>query len=361
MSETWIQDHVLEPMKINKPKSADDLSKKINSGKYFGEIKKDGALYQLVKDEDGAVHLFSRTTSKKTGFFVDKIDNVPHIKAWAESSALPNETILLGEIYYPHQTSKDVVKVMGCLPQKAIERQKDNPIHYYIFDCLMWNGISLLDKGNLQRYTTLDSILVAEPDIWDSWLEVPEIFTSHLEKHLEEAFAAGEEGMVFKDIYGLYQAGKRPTYNIKAKTEDTIDAIIDGFVEPEKLYTGKELRTWNYWEDANGMKYMAGGGGKNPDDVPVTKPYFYNWKMGFQLAAYDKDKMIPIGSVTSGMTDELREDCAKHPENYLGRVVEIQCMSTDKDALSLRHPRLVRVRSLEDKAAKDCTVDDIFS
>lgn len=325
------------PQLINKPKSEADLHQRLVSGDYFGEIKKDGALYQIVKDVKGEVFLFSRTISKKTGFYVNKIDNVPHIKEWA-IDCLPNDSILLGEIYYPGLTSKDVTKVMGALPAKAIDRQKNNPIHYYVHDILRYNGVSFLSKSNLERY----NILVDTSLSGDSWLELAGIYTDNLPAVLDSVFAAGEEGMVFKKKDGLYLPGKRPTYNVKAKTEDTVDAIITGFVAPERVYTGKELDSWGYWEG----------------DTPVTKSYYFNWHAGIVVSVYDQmGHVVNIANVTSGMTDSLRKDMAEHPENYLGKVVEVQCMSVDKDALTLRHPRLVRIRN--DKQAKECNLNSL--
>lgn len=329
------------PQLINKPKSEADLYQRITSGDYFGEIKKDGALYQIVKDVNGDVFLFSRTISKKTGFYVNKIDNVPHIKEWAEQT-LPNDTILLGEIYYPQLTSKDVTKVMGALPNKAIARQENNPIHYYIHDILRYGGVSYLNKGNYARWETLNNLVIAQ-NIDSSWLEFAKVYTTNLPKVLDSVFAAGEEGMVFKKKDGLYVPGKRPIYNIKAKTEDTVDAFITGFVFPEKEYTGKDIEHWEYWKDG----------------IPVTKGYFYNWVAGIIVSLYtgNKNETVEVANVTSGMTDFLRQDMAENPDKYLNKVVEIQCMSIDKEALTLRHPRLVQIR--EDKLSKDCYIKNI--
>ena len=329
------------PQLINKPKSEADLQQRLVSGDYFGEIKKDGALYQIVKDVKGEVFLFSRTISKKTGFYVNKIDNVPHIKEWA-IDCLPNDSILLGEIYYPGLTSKDVTKVMGALPDKAISRQNNNPIHYYVHDILRWQGVRFLSKSNIERYEILLDVPIY-PYEELPWLEMTEAYTDNLPAILESVFAAGEEGMVFKKKDGLYLPGKRPTYNVKAKTEDTVDAIITGFVAPERVYTGKELDSWGYWEG----------------DIPVTKAYANGWIAGIEIGAWDNNgHVIPFASVTSGMTDFLRDDMAVNPTKYLGKVVEVQCMSKDKNAMSLRHPRLVQIR--EDKEGTDCKLTDIF-
>ena len=329
------------PQLINKPKSEADLHQRLVSGDYFGEIKKDGALYQIVKDVKGEVFLFSRTISKKTGFYVNKIDNVPHIKEWA-IDCLPNDSILLGEIYYPGLTSKDVTKVMGALPDKAIARQNNNPIHYYVHDIFRWQGVSFLSKSNIERYEILLDVPIY-PYEELPWLEMTEAYTDNLPAVLESVFAAGEEGMVFKKKDGLYLPGKRPTYNVKAKTEDTVDAIITGFVAPERVYTGKELDSWGYWEG----------------DIPVTKAYANGWIAGIEIGAWDNNgHIIPFASVTSGMTDFLRNDMAVNSTKYLGKVVEVQCMSKDKNAMSLRHPRLVQIR--EDKEGTDCRLTDIF-
>lgn len=329
------------PQLINKPKSEADLHQRLVSGDYFGEVKKDGALYQIVKDVNGEVFLFSRTISKKTGFYVNKIDNVPHIKEWA-IDCLPNDSILLGEIYYPGLTSKDVTKVMGALPDKAIARQNNNPIHYYVHDILRWHGVSFLSKSNIERYEILLDVPIY-PYEELPWLEMTEAYTDNLPAILESVFAAGEEGMVFKKKDGLYLPGKRPTYNVKAKTEDTVDAIITGFVAPERVYTGKELDSWGYWEG----------------DTPVTKAYANGWVAGIEIGAWDNNgHVIPFASVTSGMTDFLRDDMAINSTKYLGKVVEVQCMSKDKDAMSLRHPRLIQIR--DDKESTDCRLTDIF-
>ena len=111
---------MIEPQLIHK--GTDSQLKACDDGTWFAEIKKDGALYMYVKGLGGENYLFGRTISKKTGLLTEKSANIPHIISVL--SQLPNGTILLGEIYYPGKTSKDVTSIMGCLPTKAIERQK---------------------------------------------------------------------------------------------------------------------------------------------------------------------------------------------------------------------------------------------
>lgn len=77
-----------------------------------------------------------------------------------------------------------------------------------------------------------------------------------------------------------------------------------------------------------------------------------------KLGAYKNGKLIEVGRVASGFTDEDRQSMAEHPEDYLGKVIEVECMSTTKDG-ALRHPVFRRVR--EDKGPDDCLWDEIFN
>ena len=330
---------VIEPMKIGKPKSDADLQRAMTNGQYFGQIKKDGAFYQIVKNDNGDVGIFGRGISKTTGFFTEKSANVPHIVEWAKE-CIPNNSNLMTEIYYPGKTSKDTMKVMGCLSDKAITRQqKTGDIHCFVQDCVKWGGQSLIDVAAIERVEYLNTI---RGDI--DWLEIADVYTRNLPDVLEKAFALGEEGMVFKQKDAFYYPGKRPVgKTIKAKTEDTLDCVITGVVEPLKEYTGKDVNSWSYWEEG----------------VPVTKGYAKNWIAGFSLGAFtDKGDLETFGTVTSGMTDFLRADGRINPQKYLGQTVEIQCMSIDKQERTLRHARLIKFR--DDKPAQDCLVKDIF-
>ena len=146
MSELYSGSYQLEPMKYNgKPSQAliDEAFK--GNGQWVAQQKYDGALYMLEKIDNDHIYLFARTKSRKTGELVEKSANVPHIVEWAKS--LPDDTVLLGEIYVPGGKSNDVTKIMGCTPTNAIARQKGTSyggfIHYDVFDCIRFNGINL--------------------------------------------------------------------------------------------------------------------------------------------------------------------------------------------------------------------------
>ena len=100
--------------------------------------------------------------------------------------------------------------------------------------------------------------------------------------------------------------------------------------------------------------------GEHPKNChPVTKPYYFGWKTAMKIGAFDDSgKLVEIGTVSSGLTDEDREKMATHPEEYLTTVFEFSCMSLDKKEHTLRHPRIVKKR--DDKSAKDCKISEIF-
>ena len=352
---------MIEPQLIHK--GTDSQLKACDDGTWFAQLKKDGALYMYVKGLGGENYLFGRTVSKKTGLLTEKSANVPHIiEAFHD---IPNGTIILGEIYYPGKTSKDVTSIMGCLAPKAIERQNGSygPIHYYIYDCLGYNGTSLLKYDNWTRYQVLQAIwykniVVGSVIPWT--VELAAAVDTDIYQSIGKALAAGEEGMVVKKKTALYEPGKRPQTMLKAKQVDNIDAVIIGFKDPEALYKGKEIENWQYWVDEFGNPVPIGFHYGNPRFEAVTKHFYYNWKNAIEIGAYDSQgNLKSIGTIASGLTDFMREDMSLHPENYLNKVCEIQCMMKDNKEQTLRHGFFISIR--EDKNKEDCKLENIFS
>lgn len=346
-----------------------DWKERLKKERIIATTKKDGAYYTLVK-ENNQVYLFSRSKSKKTGFYSEKIDNCPHLKQWAMEN-LPNGTHLIGEIYYPGGHSNDTTKIMGCLPDKAISRQENEMgyIHYYIHDILKYNGedyvLNQVDYSH--RYSNLcRHIDIETPHIPE--IKVAECYDNtylDLEKILYQQLEAGEEGMVFRTEAGLYLPGKRrPNISFKIKEEtDTIDLVITALLEPELEYTGKQMEYWPYWQDSFGSKRILKPNSARTDDLwlPITKSAYYGWTGSFELSAYNRDGQLEkVGQVASGLTDEIKEHSANHPDKYIGRVCEIQAMSVDKENHTLRHPRFIKMREIGDKGPRDCRIEEIF-
>lgn len=390
----------IAPMKINKiPDGKENMFPSLcNSGDYFAELKKDGYWYQFEKT-DVKSYLFSRTTSAVTGTLAEKSANVPHIMDIMNH--LPSGTIVIGEIYYPNKRSKDVTPIMGSLPDKAIERQAGEYgyLHYYIHDIIYYNHINLMNYGASIRYSILKKVY--EKFMLESYTVNNEIIVElaarvddNIQEAVANALATGEEGMVLKKKTAPYSPGKRPAWDtIKIKKTDTCDAICLGWCDPTVLYDGKlDLHTnyckydssgnllygescakeWPYWtifikDETNTLKSYRNVPigteeiikGINFSTRPVTKAYYYGWKTSMKIGAYDENGSIKeIGTISSGLNDELEKDAAYHPEKYIGQVVELSGMEKDSIAQTLRHFHFKAFRT--DKDAKDCTLKEIF-
>ena len=245
------------PMKIWKlPDGKENMFAEVcENGKYFASEKIDGFWYQYEKTQNYA-YLFSRSDSKVTGLLSEKSENVPHIME--ALAVLPPNTTLIGEIYYPGKTSKDVTTIMGCLPEEARKRQKGNPIHYYVHDIIMYDGVNLINAPAEDRYKILNKIWYLHHLDTFPFLLLAETFTENIAERTAEILARGGEGVVLKKKSSKYTPDKRPAWDtIKIKQMDSVDLVCIGLCAPTKEYTGKDLENWTHWEDMNGNLYCG--------------------------------------------------------------------------------------------------------
>lgn len=293
--------------------------------------KFDGEWCRIIKWDDKIIAQ-SRTISKVTGKYGDKTELIPHIIN--EFDELPNGTVLIGELCWRDikKTSKDVGTILRCKPAKAIERQKNEKLVFRAFDCLAYGGVDYTNSAFCIRLNALLNALVIVDFVngEGQYILPPVIAYNNFEDFLQEILAAGGEGIVIHSRNYVYAPGKRPAWStLKVKKITTeLELPIVGFIEPNKSYEGKELDSWEYWED----------------DKPVTKPYYNRWKNGVIV-----DNNGTKVRVTSGMTDADREWLAtSEADDYLANgqlVAVVSAMEVDKESGSLRHPRLIRIRT----------------
>lgn len=331
-------------------------------GDYFATEKIDGYWYQFEKTDTDS-YLFSRNISAVTGVLTEKSENVPHIIE--ALSTLPANTIIIGEIFVPGGTSKNVTRIMGCLPEEAIKRQnEEGQIHFYMHDIIYYNGVDLTQYGAYIRYQILEKVVAKFNLLQFSFLSFAQKVEENILDFASEVLSRGGEGIVLKKKNAPYTPDKRPAWSsIKIKKTDTIDAFITGFEDATKIYNGKEIETWQYWEEKSSGKKFCGNGYEQylaGELYPLTKPYFFGWKTAIKIGCLDeKGEVKNIGTISSGLTDALRQDFAEHPEKHLRRVVEIRCMEKDNAEKTLRHGFMVGFR--DDKSAEDCLLTEIFS
>ena len=352
-------------------KKRENAHSRIYSGDWYGAEKKDGYFAKLIKDEDGNIILYSRSRGVN-GKFADKHEWVPHLNKFFEE--LPNGTCFLGELYFPSKPgSRNVTTIMGCLKEKAVERQtKGERLHFYVFDCLAWDGESWLNEPAYIRFGV--------PNQFDQKaFEYVSYARYHSGKELwvmlQEILARGDEGIVITHKDGKYEPGKRPsktTLKIKKELKQTIDCFFTGVGSaPTKEYTGKEIETWTYWENARTGQKMEGeyyaDYAAGASIVPVTKGYFNGWcgsleigvfrhKVGSKCkingTVYEDTEVFPIGWL-SGLTEEMKAN----PKKYAFQPIEVTAMEYDSFSHTLRHGKMVGWR--KDLTLKDCTLEKI--
>ena len=352
-------------------KKRDNARAKIFSGDYFGAEKKDGYFAKLIKDEDGNIILYSRSRGVN-GKFADKHEWVPQLNSFFET--LPLGTCVLGELYFPSAPgSRNVTTIMGCLKEKAIDRQaKGEKLHFYVFDILAWGGKSWLNWGAKDRFSWVSNMIV---DTFEYVSFARYKTGKELWSMLQEVLARGDEGVVITHCDGLYEPGKRPsktTLKIKKELHQTIDCFFTGVGSlATRIYTGKEIETWPYWENINSGEKLFGKFFKEYQKgaaiAPITKNWYNGWCGSMEIGVlknksgsrckisgvvYENKEIYSLGWL-SGITEEMRAN----PEAYTGRPMEITAMEFDPMTLALRHGKLLGFR--DDLTVADCTFEKI--
>ena len=357
------------PASWSDEKKGDNARAKIFSGDFLGSEKKDGYFAKLIKDEDGNIILYSRSRGVN-GKFADKHEWVPHLNSFFED--LPRGTCLLGELYFPSAPgSRNVTTIMGCLKEKAIERQnKGEKLHFYVFDCLAWNGESWLNQPASRRFTWVSAFAPIGYVSFAQYCSGKDLWAM-----LQEVLARGDEGIVITHEDAKYEPGKRPsktTLKIKKELKQTIDCFFTGVGSaPTKEYTGKEIETWQYWENLRTGEKMQGDLYKQYSEggpiTPVTKGYFHGWAGSLEIAVlrkkvgsrckidgkiYEDMDIYPIGWL-SGLTEEMKAN----PREYAFQPIEVTAMEWDGICHTLRHGKMVGWR--KDLTLADCTLEKI--
>ncbi len=372
--------HDLEAMKYYAPPASwSDEKKKemavsrIFSNQWIGAVKRDGAFYKFVKDENGKMELLGRSKGVN-GDYLNKIEWLPQLTSFFNS--LPIGTCLLGEVVAPGvERSTETTKIMGCALDKAIARQKKNGYaKYYIFDILAWGNESFINVPISSRADFLDEYL-RKAYKSNEYIEVARYYQGEtLWGILQTVLATGGEGIVITRNDCPYRPGKRSikdTLKVKKELRETIDCVIIGAEPPAKVYTGKNLQKWPYWVNAKTNEKLkldkmvsfaevgcVTEGYKRYNEgeplIPITKTYFLGAAGSLKIGLYKDGKIKQLGTVSG-----IEEDVLLHWKDYLGRVAEISAMEIMDD--SLRHPRLLRIREVNEKSAKECDWSQLYN
>lgn len=312
------------------------------------EYKYDGFRMQVHR-KGNKIQIFTRRLDEVTQQFPEVVDFV-------RNNVTGDEYILDGEAlgydpksgeYLPFQKMSQRIKRKYDIKQMAL----DFPVELNVFDILCHDGESVIKKPFSERRALIEKMIKSVPKKIRC---AKQLVTEDPEKanvFYQESLQAGEEGVMFKKMDGIYKPGARVGYGVKVKpVMESLDLVIVG-------------AEW--------------GNGKRSA-----------WLTSFTLACHDPDtdEFLTIGKVGTGMKEleqeegvtfsQLTEALKPHIIGEKGKEVslspvlvveinfeEIQKSPTYTSGYALRFPRVVRLRDdrSPDEASDIDLVEELFA
>uniref|UniRef100_A0A8C6IQ87 DNA ligase n=1 Tax=Melopsittacus undulatus TaxID=13146 RepID=A0A8C6IQ87_MELUD len=216
----------VQPMLAEACKSIEYAMKKCPNGMY-AEIKYDGERVQVHKNGDHFSY-FSRSLKPvlphKVAHFKDFI---PQAFPGGQSMILDSEVLLID-----NKTGKPLP--FGTLGVHKKAAFQDANVCLFVFDCIYFNDVSLMDRPLCERRKFLHDNMVEIPNriLFSEMKHVTK--ASDLADMITRVIREGLEGLVLKDIKGNYEPGKRHWLKVKkdylneGAMADTADLVVLG-------------------------------------------------------------------------------------------------------------------------------------
>ncbi|XP_023652771.1 DNA ligase 3 [Paramormyrops kingsleyae] len=216
----------VQPMLAEACKSIEHAMKKCPNGMY-SEIKYDGERVQVHKNGDHFSY-FSRSLKPvlphKVAHFKEFI---PQAFPGGHSMILDAEVLLI-------DTNTGKPLPFGTLGVHKKAAFQDAKVCLFVFDCIYFNGVSLMDKPLCERRKFLHDNMVEVPNriLFSEMKHVTK--GADLAEMITRVIREGLEGLVLKDIKGPYEPGKRHWLKVKkdylneGAMADTADLVVLG-------------------------------------------------------------------------------------------------------------------------------------
>uniref|UniRef100_A0A8C6PTX0 DNA ligase n=1 Tax=Nothobranchius furzeri TaxID=105023 RepID=A0A8C6PTX0_NOTFU len=216
----------VQPMLAEACKSVDYAMKKCPNGMY-SEIKYDGERVQVHKSGN-TFSYFSRSLKPvlphKVAHFKEYI---PQAFPGGHSMILDAEVLLIDT-----KTSKPLP--FGTLGVHKKAAFQDANVCLFVFDCIYFNGVSLMERPLSERRKFLNDNMVEVPNriLFSEMKYVTR--AADLADMITRVIREGLEGLVLKDIKGSYEPGKRHWLKVKkdylneGAMADTADLVVLG-------------------------------------------------------------------------------------------------------------------------------------
>jgi DNA ligase-1 len=182
------------------------------------EFKYDGARVQIHKEGE-LVRIWSRRLSEVTSSLPEIVE-IARKDLQGDSFILDAEVVAVGKDGrpFPFQELMRRFKRVHGIESAASEI----PLSLHLFDCLFFDGRSLIDEPYESRWLKLSAVAgnknLARRKITTDIAEA--------EAFLNEALAAGHEGLMAKALESSYMPGNRGKLWFKIKPAETVDCVI---------------------------------------------------------------------------------------------------------------------------------------
>jgi len=317
---------LFRPLKPMLAQTAEDLDEAFEhfDGSLALEYKLDGARVQIHRRGD-QVRIYSRSLT-------DVTDSLPDVVAEVQGSQGAAECILEGEAIAVdgHGRPLPFQHLMRRFRRKhdVMVSADETPVQLHLFDALYVDGRPLIDAPYQERWSALEKgagSLNLVRRLVPRTLEEGNAFA-------EEAFLAGHEGVMIKDLGSTYTPGVRGQSWLKLKHVMSLDLVI-------------VAADWGY-----GRRH--------------------GWLSNYHLAVLDEETgdYLAVGKTFKGLTDEefqamtarlltLEFSRGRGTVLVLPQTVvevlfnEVQASSQYKSGFALRFARIARLR--DDKASSD--------
>eukprot|EP00118_Oscarella_pearsei_P009396 m.54141 g.54141 ORF g.54141 m.54141 type:complete len:870 (+) comp34313_c0_seq13:36-2645(+) len=216
----------VKPMLASACKSSSAAIKKCPNGLY-AEIKYDGERVQIHKRGTD----FSYYSRSLKTVLPHKVE---HVKSFLPQACPHGHSMILDAEVLLMDTKEKKPLPFGSLSIHKKHAFKDATVCLFIFDCLLFNGENLMDKPLVERRKLLEKNLTVIPNrIMMS--ELHRIRTeTDLDDLMRRAMREGLEGLVLKDVNGVYEPNRRhwlkmkKDYLAEGAMADTADLVVLG-------------------------------------------------------------------------------------------------------------------------------------
>ncbi|MGB5467561.1 MAG: ATP-dependent DNA ligase [Sedimenticolaceae bacterium] len=205
----------LQPMLAQPAQDAGEVLARL--GEAALEYKLDGARVQVHK-RDEEVRVFTRQLHDVTASVPELVEQVSSLPV--VSLVLDGEAIALDPAGRPLPFQ---VTMQRFGRRRNVAEMRDRiPLSAVYFDCLYRDGDVFIDRPDPARSAALQDIVPATA-------RVPRLITRRqdaAEAFLQQALAAGHEGIMAKSLSAAYQAGSRGADWCKIKPSHTLDLLV---------------------------------------------------------------------------------------------------------------------------------------